>query len=157
MFDALNSIAAVRESSVPAFRFVIEDGNKPLGVFTECTLPVIEWEIEEVKEGGCNEFIHQLPGRRKSGRLTLKNGVGKTELMDWFWKMVEGAVERKSITIKLLNAKDKISAPVMTLTIRQAYPIKWTGPQLKAGDNSIAIQTLELACGEITRDKESGG
>jgi hypothetical protein len=36
------------------------------------------------------------------------------------------------------------------LNIEQAYPVKWTGPTLKTDDNTVAIQTIELACGEIT-------
>ena len=157
MPDPVESLDAVRASSVPAFRFIIKHGNAPLGVFTECTLPTIEWELEEVKEGGRNDFVHQLPGRRKLARLTLKNGVGKTSLSDWFWQMMEGTVERKTLTIELRNAKDNRSGePVMRMTIMGAYPIKWTGPQLKADDNSIAVQSVEFACGQIVRDKVSG-
>ena len=37
-----------------------------------------------------------------------------------------------------------------TWNISNAFPIKWTGPQLKTSENSIAIQSLELAGGEIT-------
>ena len=147
-----NSLTALRESSNPSFRFVVEGGNSTLGVFTECTLPTIEWELEEVKEGGRNDFVHQLPGRRKSARLTLKNGVGKSDLLTWFWRMLEGTIERRTITIKLLNASERLKAPVLMLTMHRAYPVKWTGPQLKSDDNSIAIQSIEFACGEITRE-----
>jgi len=151
--EGANGLIALRASSVPSFRFVIEDGSGTLGVFTECTLPTIEWELEEVKEGGRNDFVHQLPSRRKSARLTLKNGVGNSNLMDWFWKMLDGKIERKSITIKLLNEQRNLGEPVLMLTIHRAYPIKWTGPQLKSDENSIAIQTVEFVCGEITREK----
>lgn len=150
--NGLKSIDALRASSIPSFRFVINDSNDTLGVFTECTLPTIEWEMEEVKEGGRNDFVHMLPGRRKSARLTLKNGVGKSGLMDWFWMMLEGKIDRRTITVKLLNAYDKEKAPVLSLTMHRAYPVKWSGPQLKSDDNSIAIQSIEFACGEITRD-----
>ena len=156
MTAPIDGLLTVRASSVPAFRFVVTENGHPLGVFTECTLPTIEWELEEVKEGGRNDFVHQLPGRRKTARLTLKNGVGKTTLSEWFWQMVEGTVARKTLTIELLNAKDKRSGdPVMRITIMGAYPIKWSGPQLKSDDNSIAIQTIEFACGQIVRDKGS--
>lgn len=150
--EGINSITALRESSVPSFRFVVEGSAGPLGVFTECTLPTIEWELEEIKEGGRNDFIHMLPSRRKSARITLKNGVGKTPLMDWFWNMLDGKVDRRMITIKLLNLQRNMNEPVLMLIIHRAYPIKWTGPQLKSDDNSIAIQSIEFACGEITRD-----
>lgn len=149
--DTLNSIEQVRASSVPVFRFLISANGTSLGVFTECTLPVIEWELEEVKEGGQNGYVHQLPGRRKSARLTLKNGVGSSELMDWFWKMLEDKIDRRKLTIQLLATQDKSSA-VMTLNIENAYPVKWSGPTLKADDNNIAIQSVEFVCGLITKE-----
>ena len=150
--ETLNSIEQVRASSVPVFRFLLSANGDSLGVFTEFTLPVIEWELEEVKEGGQNDYIHQLPGRRKTARLTLKNGVGKSELMQWFWQMLEGEIERKTLMVQLLATQDKNSV-VMTLNIQDAYPMKWSGPTLKADDNSIAIQTVEFVCGQITKEK----
>jgi phage tail-like protein len=151
MKTALDSIDGIRAVTNPAFRFIVNIEGMTHGVFTECTLPVIEWEVEEVKEGGVNNYVHQLPGRRKSTRLTLKNGVGSGALADWFFqKSLAGAIERHTVTVSLLNAKEKADQPVMSWTMVQAYPIKWTGPQLNAGENSIAIQTLEFACGEIT-------
>lgn len=153
--EALNSIEQVRASSVPVFRFLVLAEGTSLGVFTECTLPVIEWEVEDIKEGGQNNYMHQLPGRRKSARLTLKNGVGNSELMEWFWQLLEGEFVRKRLTIQLLGTQDKNSV-VMTLHIKNAYPIKWSGPALKSDDNSIAIQTVEFVCGEITKEKPDG-
>ncbi len=153
--NALNSIEQVRSNSVPVFRFLVSTGGNSLGVFTECTLPVIEWELEDVKEGGQNNFVHQLPGRRKAARLTLKNGVGKSALMDWFWQLLEGKIVRKSLTVQLLQTQDTNSV-VMSLHIQKAYPVKWSGPTLKSDDNSIAIQTVEFVCGEITKEKPSG-
>ena len=150
--QTLDSIQQARASSVPVFRFLVKTAGESLGVFTECTLPVIEWELEEVKEGGQNSYVHQLPGRRKSARLTLKNGVGKSALMNWFWQMLSGEIERKALTIQLLETQDT-SSVVMTLHIEQAYPVKWSGPTLKSDDNSIAIQTVEFVCGVITLEK----
>jgi phage tail-like protein len=37
----------------------------------------------------------------------------------------------------------------MVWDIEDAYPVKWVGPELQSGSNSVAIQTLELACGAI--------
>jgi phage tail-like protein len=45
---------------------------------------------------------------------------------------------------------DLTHQPLMVWNIQDAYPIKWTGPQLKSDGNTIAIQTLELVCGEVT-------
>ena len=131
-----------------AFRFVVAISGNPLGAFTECTLPTIEWEVEEVKEGGLNTFVHQLPGRRKATRITLKNGVAiASDLFVWYIKTMNEEFSRRQVTVTLLNS---LFIPAMVWNIEDAYPIKWTGPQLKTSDNTIALQTLELACGEIT-------
>jgi phage tail-like protein len=129
------------------FRFVIEIDGTPEAAFIECTLPILELEVEEVKEGGLNTFVHQLPGQRKSARLILKNGVGKTSLVQWYRETMEGQIKRKSISVRLL---DSMRSEVAVWNIENAYPIKWVGPQLQASENSIAIQTLEMACGEVT-------
>lgn len=138
----------LRKHSNPIFRFLVEINGDAKAVFTECSLPTVEWEIEEVKEGGLNVFTHQLPGRRKGSRVTLKNGVGTSSLVDWYLKTMSERFERRTITIKLLDSQLKES--VMTWVIDDAFPIKWTGPELKSGDSTIAIQTLELAGGEVT-------
>ena len=131
-----------------AFRFVVNVDGIDLGAFTECTLPTIEWEIEEVKEGGLNIYTHQLPGRRKSAKITLKNGIGVANfVLTWYAKALNESIDRHKVTITLL---DSMLIPKMVLHIEGAYPVKWTGPNLKSDDNTIAIQTLELACGEIT-------
>jgi phage tail-like protein len=132
----------------PAFRFIVNVDGVTMGVFTECTLPTIEWDVEEIKEGGLNTYIHQLPGRRKSAKITLKNGLGNSkQLLSWYTKNLSEKFSRHRVTITLLNS---LLVPMMVLEIQNAYPVRWTGPQLKTDQNTIAIQSLELACGEIT-------
>jgi len=139
--------AKIRNQTFAAFRFIVDVDGKTQAAFTECTLPVVDWEIEEVKEGGLNTFTHQLPGRRKAGKITLKNGVGKSELVDWFVKTMSETYVRKPVTVTLL---DLASKPVITWDLADAYPVKWTGPALKSDSSTVAIQTLDLACGEIS-------
>lgn len=143
-------------NAVPTFRYVVTVNATPYGVFTECSLPVIEWETQEIKEGGQNAYTHRLLGRRKSSTLTLKNGVGTNMMAGWYMQtmaevyQVPGTVGidlRRVVTILLLNS---YFVPAMTWVIDDCFPTKWTGPQLNSGDNSIAIQTMELSCGEVT-------
>jgi phage tail-like protein len=136
-----------RIHSFPAFRFLVHIGQQAVAAFTECTLPSVEWEVEEIKEGGLNTYIHQLPGHRKSGRISLKNGVAKSNLVDWYIKTMQEDFERRSITVTLLDPNKEA---VLVWHISEAYPVKWGGPQLSSESNTIAIQTLEFAFGEIT-------
>ena len=141
----------MRDIANAAFRFVVSIDGQGQAAFTECTLPVVEWEIERLKEGGTNNFIHQLPGQRKPATVTLKNGVGKSELMDWCLDIMEGNISRKPVTITLLNSEKKT---IMVWDLNDAFPSKWTGPQLQSDSKTLAIQTLELVCGEVTASYE---
>jgi phage tail-like protein len=141
----------MRDIANAAFRFILSIDGQGQAAFTQCTLPVVEWEIERIKEGGNNNYIHQLPGQRKPVNVTLKNGVGKSELMDWYMDTMEGNITRKTVTITLLNSEKE---PVMVWNVNNAFPAKWTGPQLESNSKTMAIQTLELACGEVTASYE---
>lgn len=143
----------IRGQTNTAFRFVVDVDGERQAAFTECTLPSLEWDIEELKEGGLNTYVHQLPGRLKAAKVSLKNGVGKSSLLDWYIEAIGKTVSRKSITITLLDAKRK---SLMVWNIKDAYPIKWAGPQLNTTQNTIAIQTLDLICGETSVSLEGG-
>jgi phage tail-like protein len=139
-----------------SFRFSVEiDNNREFtGIFTELKLPDVEWDIQEMKEGGLNAFTHQLPGRRKASKVTLKNGLAtKGVLMDWYANLMDEDFNKflKTVTITLLNSEHKA---VMRWNISNAYPSKLTWPELKTSDNVVAIQTLELVCGEVKLDKQ---
>lgn len=138
---------AMRAQAVPAFRFVVDVDGERQGAFTECTLPVIEWDVERIQEGGLNTYIHQLPSRRKYASVTLKNGIGLQALVDWFVETMGESFSRKTVTITMLDASLE---PVMTWHLEDACPLKITGPQLKSDANTLAIVTFELLCGEVT-------
>ena len=137
----------VRAAANAAFRFVVSIEGEGQAAFTECTLPTVELDVEPVKEGGLNTFVHQLPAQRKPAKLSLMNGVGKSSLLDWFMESMSGTPTRKNLTVSLLNAEKEA---VMIWQINDAFPTRWVGPQLQSSANTIAIQTLELACGEVT-------
>ncbi len=130
-----------------SFRFVIDIDGDRQGAFTECTLPVVEWDAEEIKEGGLNSYTHLLPGRLKPARVTLKNGIGKNKLLDWYIDSMNQKFTRKTVTISVLDSYRK---PVQTWNINEACPVKLTGPELRSDSNTIAIQSLEFICGEVT-------
>lgn len=133
-------------SAFPAFRFLVSVNDQAQAAFTECTLPTIELNVEEIKEGGLNAYAHQLPGARKSARVSLKNGVGKCALLDWYFEILGGAIKRKNVSIALLNETQET---IMAWDLQEAFPFKWSGSQLRSSENAIAIQTLELVCSEV--------
>jgi phage tail-like protein len=133
--------------AVPGFRYVVAVNGAPVGAFTECTLPAFDLDVEEVKEGGLNTYVHQLPGQRKAAKVTLKKGVGIARgLLPFYIAAMNEQFLRMEVTISLLNP---LFIPMLVLHLRGAIPIRWTGPELRSENNTIAIQTFELACDEI--------
>ena len=88
----LSTLSRIITNSAPSFRFIVTVNGAPYGVFTECTLPVIEWDTQEIIEGGLNTHTHKLIGRRKSATMTLKNGVGTGLLIAWYIQTMNGVL-----------------------------------------------------------------
>jgi len=89
--------------------------------------------------------MHQkMPGLVKYNNITLKRGLmeGDTEFIDWINTIEMNAVERRDITIQLLNERHE---PVCTWGVKNAFPVRYSGPRLQANANTIAIEELELA------------
>jgi len=113
--------------------------------FSEFTLPTLQVETMDIKEGGQNTYTHKLPVRVNNGTVTLKSGVMLTPfLLNWYIQVLEGDIEgaTRSVVIAMFDVK-KIASTVWWFD--RAYPIKWTGPTLKANENTVAIESLELA------------
>lgn len=127
------------------FRFTVKIDGKDFAAFTDCTLPNLQVETQDINEGGVNEYVHRLPVRVKVGTVTLKHGITKnSELMRWYLQVRDGKIEAATRTVSVVMF-DSLLKPVATWTFNRAYPIKWVGPQLKSGDSAAAIEELELA------------
>lgn len=131
-----------------SFRFAVDTGHGKLN-FSECTLPSLEVDILEQKEGGYNHAVHLIAGPVKAGRLTLKCGVGDAqELLKWYLQVAKGEAAKAECNV-LVTMFDGAGKPVLKLEFIKAYPVKWTGPAFKSSDNAIAIESLELAFSEF--------
>jgi len=127
------------------YRFSVSVDNINYADFTECTLPSLQVETMDIKEGGQNTYIHKLPIRVNAGTIKLKNGImGTAHLLEWYMQVLEGNMEAatRQITITMYDVSRQ---PVMSWSFYKAYPIKWSGPTLKTSENSIAIEELEFA------------
>lgn len=127
----------------PSCRFYVEVDKTWKAVFTELSGLAIEMVTEDVEEGGNNEYVHRLPGRCKVGSLTLKRGITTSnEFVKWSLEAARGTITRKHVSVVMF---DPDGTPAMKWDFENAYPIKWSGPQFKADDTAIAIETIELA------------
>ena len=103
----------------------------------------VEYEVEPIKEGGENRFEHKLPGRTKYPDLVLKRGLlTDSGVVAW---LLDGLQNRQfspaQINISLLNEAHE---PLMTWTVFNAWPKKWTVSDFNASENTVVIETLEL-------------
>jgi phage tail-like protein len=144
MSDSGNRTAE-RRDPLGSYRFRVELSGRPVAEFSECSGLEMTVKVEEVREGGENDFVHRLPGRVEFGNLTLRRGYAQThEFFEWFRAVFnEGQVERRTVTVSLMNRN--ATGPIMQWAFKDAFPAKWSGPAFKAAENAIAVESLEIA------------
>lgn len=116
--------------------------------FSEVSGLTMEAELVEYRGGADLQLTtHKQPGLKKFGPVSCKRGIIPADqgngLYEWFNTIAAGAVQRRTVTVSLLNEE---RAPVMTWKIRDAWPTKIEGPGLKSTGTDVAVETLEFAC-----------
>ena len=104
----------------------------------------LEQEVENIKEGGLNLYEHKIPGRSKFTDLSLKRGLlFDSEVITW---VKDALYDRKyqpaNLNIHLLNSDHD---PLFTWKVFRAWPRKWSLSDLNATENSLMVETLEIA------------
>jgi len=120
-----------------------------IGAFTEVSGLSVQVDVEEVREGGQNHYVHRLPGQMKWPNIVLKRGVTDSDsLFEWFSKTSGNGLagqgnrlERKTGEIVLVDAARR---PLRRWRFVGAFPVKWTGPRLAAGSSDLATEELEF-------------
>ncbi len=125
------------------FRFRIEIDGISAAHFSEVSGLQVETETEPYEEGGVNDFVHQLPKRTKYPHITLKRGITDVDtLWKWHQDVVSGKFKRKNGSIILLN---EAGEDTWRWNFTNAFPVKWSGPDLKADSSTVGFETIELA------------
>lgn len=137
------SILGLRPDPLMGFRFLVMVEGEVVAAFSEVSGIGAEVEVLELQEGGENGFVHKLPGRAKHGNLTLRRGVITLELWRWFTEVVAGRPVRRTVSVVLLPGA-QLAIPVR-FVFESAVPVRWTGPELKAEQSTVAVETVELA------------
>ncbi len=137
-------MAVQRDNPYLNFNFTVDIGvGDELG-FSEVEGLAGEIEVIEYREGADRvNTARKLPGLAKYPNVMLKRGItGRTDLFEWWKSVRDGQVQRRNVTITLL---DEQRQPVLRWLLRNAWPVKLEGPTLNATGNEVAIETLELA------------
>ena len=126
-----------------SFRFLVEIQGLIVGGFSEVSGLQAETEVEEVREGGINYHVHKFPKITKYSNLILKRGITDSDVLwKWYQDVVKGVFLRKSGFIILLDGEGNEK---WRWHFIDAYPVKWTGPDLKGDSSTIAVETLEIS------------
>lgn len=114
------------------------------GNFQEVTGLNVKISTEPLQEGGENAYQHRLPKPPVYENLVLKRGmIFNSELIKW----ARAAVEDFTFTPKgvIVNLVDHLhTSPIATWEFTNAYPVALKVSDLKAQENAIVCETLEL-------------
>ncbi len=151
-------MATSRERPYSQFNYLVEiEGEDPLSVkagFQEVSGLGVEATVTDYRNG--NEKTNtprKINASYKVPDVTLKRGViGEEDLYDWLGKVQQGKQEEslKTVTIQLLS-EDRESTAV-TWKLKNARPMKYTGPTLSGTGTDIAVEELVLACEDISME-----
>lgn len=153
---------------IGGYRFRLELGSLEAAGFNECSGLAIEAKVFEYKEGGRNSYSLKFPEAGEVGNITLKRGVttgpAADALFAWQQDVAAGSFDADAnpnrrpadpnqdidnkVAIVLL---DEAGEEAKRWNLFRPFPVKWTGPELKAGDSEAAIETLELAHEGLTQ------
>ena len=116
--------------------------------FQEVTGISKELAIEEIVCGGENRFKYRLPTITSSQNLVLKRALipGGSQLIDWCASCIDeglaGTITTNNVSVSLLSKDGSVCA---MWTFFNAYPVKYSASDLKSQDNSLVIESIELA------------
>ncbi|MCP4898078.1 MAG: phage tail protein [bacterium] len=112
--------------------------------FSEVTGLGASLEVMDYAEGGTNDMVHQLPVRHSWERISMRRGVVRG-LSVWMWYqagLMQSLGARRDGAIVLLTP---MGVPAMSWIFRGGLAAKWTGPELKASEDAVAIESIEIA------------
>jgi phage tail-like protein len=132
------------EDPLAGFNFLLESGGVLRAGFSEITGLNSESDVIDYRNGDDDISNRKLAGLKKYGNVTLKSGVAASpdqDLLDWRRAVEDGDIQRLDVSIILL---DEQRQEQVRYNLRDAWPSKWVGPDLKAGASEMAIEQLEI-------------
>jgi phage tail-like protein len=133
-----------------AYNFKLMIQGVTEGHFTECSGLGIKVQVIKYREGGTNQVIHCIPGPVEYADITLRYGLtASRDLWDWLMTAVQGKVDRKNVSILLLDS-DGV-AEVMRWDLVNTWIAEWRGSVLNAMQREVAIESLTLVFETLQR------
>lgn len=131
------------------FRYKVEIDGLEAGGFSEVSGFDASVTVINYREGDMVRTTMKIPGLQEYSNIVLKQGLANSKVLyDWIIAGINGAVERKTVTVTLLDAEEN---PAASWQVINAWPVKYTAPEFNATASEIAIETLEIAHEGMTR------
>lgn len=131
------------------FRFRLEIDGLDAGGFSEVSGFDASIDVIEYREGDMVQTPMKLAGLKKYGNISLKKGLTSSMVLyEWITAGVEAAVERKTITVTVLDEAGEAAASWQVIN---AWPMKYSAPDFNATASEVAIESLEIAHEGMTR------
>jgi|SRR6267143_3201335 phage tail-like protein len=141
---------AVRVDPYRAYNFKLEIGGITEGHFTQCSGLGIRVAAIKYREGGTQQVIRSVVGPPEYADITLSYGLTSSrQLWDWMMASVDGKVQRKNVSIILLDA-DGVTE-VTRWDLIDAWPHEWRGAPLDTLQREVAIESLTLVFESLQR------
>ena len=134
---------ADRQDPYLSFLFAVEIDQQIVAGFSEVSGLEFESAVETFREGGVLGYEQQLAGPTKfPSRIVLKRGMTDAAVLwSWHQDVTRGRVTRKDVSVVL---RDSTGKEKRRWSFREAAPVKWVGPQFRASNAEVAVETLEL-------------
>jgi len=132
-----------RNDPFRVFRFLVEIEAVQHGGFARVKGISRETKLEARREGGVNDYEHKLATMTTYGNLVLERGMMDDYLLSWHQDVVDGIVERRTVTI-IVNDETGTQERLRRL-VQDAYPVKWTATDLDAASGAVLVESVELA------------
>jgi phage tail-like protein len=138
------------------YKFKVEVGSEQIAGFSEVTGFDATFDVIEYREGDAAiNTPRKQPGLIKYSNITFKRGViDAIVFYTWISEVRAGTLTRKNVTINLHNDADEV---VASWKIEQAWPCKYTGPDLNGLGSEIAVESIEFAHEGLSRLEAGGG
>ncbi|MEO1049693.1 MAG: phage tail protein [Bacteroidota bacterium] len=134
---------------MPKFHFQVKWDSEVMS-FQEVSGLDTEAQPIEYRHGDSPQFSNiKMPGLQKTGNVTMKKGVFKSDnkFWDWYSQIKMNTIKRIPVTISLL---DEGGAPTMVWKLANAWPSKITATDMKSDGNEVAIETIEIVHEGVT-------
>ena len=143
--DETTQNTGTQAQTFPDFYFKVNISN--VGEISCREVSGLESEYEEItyRAGDSPVFTKlKMPGLRKAGDLTIKQGISKDDkaVLDWVDQVKQNIIQRETMTVSLL---DESGNPVQTWEAVNAWPKKITREEIKADGNTYSFETLVIA------------